>query len=111
MGKLVQFLAPEGAPQVSNKGYLRWHHEALQSPRGIEIAITDMRRALLRYGIEHKERYGAELGGDGFLGDHWLQMARGYLGMLNGETGRLDCGTLDGELRRWAMGFGFEEEL
>ena len=110
MGELVPFPGQsESAPQA----YLTRHYEALQRPRGIESAIALMREALLLYGYEYEARYGddSKLGADGVLGDAWLDMARGYLALLNGETGRLDCGTLDGELRRWATRFGFEEEL
>jgi len=93
--------------------WLRAHYEALQRPRSIECAIVALRSGLLAYGTEYEERYGgdATLGRDGVLGESWLQLARGYLGLLNGETGRLDCGSLDGEVRRWAAMFGFAEEL
>jgi hypothetical protein len=89
------------------------HYQALQRPRGFESAIALMRESLLLYGCEYEARYGEDsrLGQDGVIGEAWLDMARGYLALLNGETGRLDCGTLDGELRRWAERFGFEEEL
>jgi hypothetical protein len=72
-----------------------------------------MREGLLLYGCEYEARYGADskLGQDSVLGEAWLDMAHGYLALLNGETGRLDCGTLDGELRRWAARFGFEGEV
>jgi hypothetical protein len=72
-----------------------------------------MRNGLLEYGLQYQDRYGddSKLGLDGVLGDGWLDMARGYLALLNGEAGRLDCGTLDGEVRHWARTFGFEDEL
>ncbi len=111
MGELVQFPSAATEPLPRND-YLIRHHEALQRPRGIESAIALMRESLLLYGCEYEARYeDSKLGVDGFLGPAWLDMARGYLALLNGETGRLDCGTLDGELRRWAERFGFEEEL
>lgn len=108
MGEI--FTLPEGRPMQT---YLQRHHEALQRPRGVEEPIAQMRSALLNYGLQYAVRYSddAALGKDSVLGDCWLQIARGYLGLLNGETGRLDCGTLDGELRRWAERFGFEQEL
>ncbi len=92
--------------------WLARHHVALQNPRGIESAIVSFRSGLLEYGLQHAVEFqGCQLGGDSFLGAAWLSMARGYLALLNGPTGRLDCGTLDGEVRRWAKGFGFEEEV
>jgi len=111
MGELVQF--PRSGDPDQAPGYLGRHYQALQDPRGVESAIGLMRSGLLLYGSEYEDRYGADslLGHDGVIGEAWLDMARGYLALLNGETGRLDCGSLDAELRRWAKRFGFEEEL
>lgn len=92
--------------------WLARHHVALQQPRGIEIPIVSFRTGLLEYGLQHAAEFqGCALGGDSELGAAWLQMSRSYMALLNGPTGRLDCGTLDGEVRRWAEGFGFEEEV
>jgi hypothetical protein len=94
------------------RDYLTLHHKAVQDPRGIERAIVSLRAALLEYGLQYGEHFeGCEVGGDGVLGVAWFDIARGYLELLNGPTGRLDCGTLDGEMRRLAKRFGFEEEL
>jgi hypothetical protein len=99
-------------PTATGAEWLRRHHVALQTPRGPEIAITAFRSGLLAYGLEYAEQFeGCKLGGDSFLGPAWLEMSRSYIALLNGPTGRLDCGTLDGEVRRWANGFGFTEEL
>jgi len=111
MGQVFEF--PCGAAAlptqtVSNQHLIR-HHEAMLHPRGIECAIVALRSGLLQYAVEYFE--GCELGKDHVLGEAWIEMARGFISLLNGETGRLDCGTLDGELRRWAERFGFEEEL
>jgi len=38
------------------------------------------------------------------------RLERHYLALLNGPTGRLDCGSLDGEVRHWARKFGFTDE-
>jgi len=114
MGQVLEFpggdvMPPRPSP---SQQYLIRHHEALQNPRGIERPITMLREGLLLYAMEYAERFeGCEIGQDHVIGESWLDMARGYLGLLNCETGRLDCGTLDGELRRWAVRFGFTEEL
>lgn len=93
--------------------YVRRHWEAIHNPRGIECAITAFRDGLLRYGLEYGEHFeGLNVGSDAILGDQgWLEMARAYLTLLNGPTGRLDCGTLDSEVRGWAERFGFSEEV
>jgi hypothetical protein len=33
------------------------------------------------------------------IGDAWEEIGRAILVLLNGETGRLDCGTLDAFIR------------
>ncbi len=103
-GRARQEALPE-APQ-----WLINHHKALQAPRGNEEPVVTLRSALIQYGVYYPERFvGCTLGGDSFLGAAWLQIAQGYLALLNGETGRLDCGTLDRELRDMARRFGFDE--
>ena len=42
------------------------------------------------------------------LGQEWAAMGRALLGLLNGETGRIDCGTLDGDIRRALERNGYE---
>lgn len=110
MGQLRQLPLPPVTH--STPSYLVEHHRALQRPRGLEEAIVGMRSALLKYGVEYPHYFHeCVLGNDNVLGTAWLSMARAYLALLNGPAGRLDCGTLDGEIRRWAVQFGFEEEL
>ena len=94
-----------------NELWLARHLIALDKPRGPEVAIVAFRSGLLAYGLEHARFGGSALNDDSFLGAAWLSMARGYIALLNGPTGRLDCGVLDGEVRRWAKGFGFEDEV
>lgn len=117
MGSLINLRPPppprgEAPTRPGFQPHMLRHNQALQFPRGIEHAIVALRNGLLQYGQQYSQRYeGCELGKDGVLGQGWLDMARGYLALLNGECGRFDCGTLDGELRSWALQFGFEEEL
>jgi len=109
MGQVISLVGGANAPPArQQQEYLVRHHKAIQSPRGIECAVVALRAGLLQYGLEYAESFeGCQLGGDAVLGDAWLEMARGYLALLNGPTGRLDCGTLDGEVRGWAERFGF----
>ncbi len=98
--------------QNKTQPWLARHNIALQNPRGAERAIASLRSGLLEYGIQYAVEFqGCELGGDNFLGEAWLELARAYLKLLNGPTGRLDGGALDGEVRDWAKGFGFEGEV
>lgn len=63
-----------------------------------ERAIVDMIYALARYADDHHGRYESGIGQDGVLGADWAQAVNAVRGLLNGETGRLDCGTVDGLL-------------
>lgn len=81
--------------------YLELHRRAIaRSTAGFESAIVELLRALAEYADAHRDRYETEIGEDGVLGDHFEEIARGLLGLLNGETGRLDCGTIDGAIRK-----------
>ena len=103
-------MSPE-AEQVSTTSRLGRHYLALQNPRGIERAIAALRDGLVAYGVHYGEHFeDCEVGRDSFLGKAWLDLARAYLALLNGPTGRLDCGSLDGEVRHWARKFGFTDE-
>jgi hypothetical protein len=80
---------------------------------GFEIGIVFGLKALVGYADAYDQTYGSDstLGLDGVLGEGWLDMARGWRALLNGELGRLDGGALDSalcDLVKWA---GFEEEL
>jgi hypothetical protein len=45
------------------------------------------------------------------LGPCWEKVASGALGLLNGETGGLDCGTVDGAVRRLAAEHGVDGDV
>lgn len=85
-----------------------WHeavstwHEAKGSKHQFERAIVLAVEALAGFADAHRSAYGSEIGDDGVLGDHWTDAAKAAIGMLNGEEGRLDCGTIDGLIRKLA---------
>ena len=58
----------------------------------------------------YQERFDCLIGTDYVLGEYWLDMLRGLRGMLNGETGSLDCGGMDGLLCDLARENGFTDE-
>lgn len=72
--------------------------------------VAVMVKALAAYADSHRQRFGCEIGEDGVLGDGWLSMARGVIVLLNGETGGLDCGTVDGLVRDMARLVKFSDE-
>ena len=82
------------------------HEQAMLRPRGFERPIVGMLRVLSEYAALHQQRYEWPIGEDSVLGEQWRRMASALLVLLNGETGRLDCGTLDGAIRRLAANHG-----
>ena len=86
------------------------HNMAVVHPTKAEKGILDACYALEAMAEAHAERYATVISEDGVLGDYWLKILHGVRGMLNGETGRLDCGTVDGWLVRLALEHGFTDE-
>lgn len=86
----------------TNSSFAVRHNEACEHPQKLERAIVAFCRALNDYARTHLLRYGSPIGEDGVLGQDWEVMARALIGLLNGETGRLDCGTLDKAIRAMA---------
>src|SRR5689334_8351849 len=60
-----------------------------------EDSIARLLQAWARYADAHKGMYGSPIGEDGVLGDEWRTIGLALRGLLNGELGRLDGGTLD----------------
>lgn len=84
----------------SRQGVQPAHREALKSPTpGFEAAIVGMLRALAQYADAHRQRYGDTIKEDRIIGEYWHWLGEALIGLLNGETGRLDCGVVDGFIR------------
>lgn len=92
-------------------GWQRRHMEAWRSVKGPASIIRRMVDALGMYADSHAARYQSHLGidRDGVLGPAWLNMLKACRVLLNGETGGLDCGTVDGLLCAMALNEGFSE--
>jgi hypothetical protein len=87
------------------------HRAAEQRPTQGEKAILQLIDALNYYQETHRDIHGSQLAEDGVLGERWIKMVRGAIGLLNGDLGRLDGGTLDAHLRSIAIDAGFDENL
>jgi len=74
------------------------HARAYASPQGAEIGIVGMIKGWVAYAEDYSERYGSEIGSDYVLGGYWASIGFTIRGLLNGELGNLDGGTLDGIL-------------
>ena len=89
----------------------RKHYAALASPRtAFECSLRDMIRGWREYADAHKEAYDTELSEDYVLGEDWRVMGQSLLGLLNGELGRYDGGTLDALIRETFRSNGFSSE-
>lgn len=93
--------APAPARAAPRKPEPPAHHtEAMRQPLpGFEHAVVLMFRGLTEYADAHAKRYGGRVADDHVLGESWHWLGEALIGLLNGETGRLDCGTLDGQIR------------
>jgi hypothetical protein len=61
------------------------------------------------YADAHRERYGSGIGDDGVLGPEWAKMGEAIRGLLNGDIGSLDAGTLDAFIGETLRAEGFHE--
>lgn len=86
------------------------HNDAMAYPDRMERPIVHMLQALESYANWHKDRYESKLGADYVLGPAWLDMAKGLRTLLNGDCGRLDCGTLDSMIIDMVKDAGFDTE-
>jgi hypothetical protein len=82
-----------------------------QPPVKFETAIGLMVRGWQQYAKDHKAEYESPIGDDGVLGPEWLAIGKALLGLLNGQCGRFDCGTLDAFIRDTVHENGFPDEL
>ncbi len=67
-----------------------------------ERSLTGLIRSWLAYAEDHTSRYEDLISEDFVLGPVWLEMGRNILALLNGETGRLDCGAIHRAVA-WSM--------
>lgn len=87
---------------AKDKGGTGWglrHDTAMRRPQGYERGIVPLVTGWAQYADEHFERFSDPIGDDYVLGPEWKAIGEALLGLLNGELGRLDGGTLDGRIR------------
>lgn len=88
------------------------HVRAVVDPMRFEKPIILLMDGLEAYANQYRSAYmESSLSDDGVLGTEWLSIARALVGLLNGEHGRLDAGTVDAWVRALAREHGFEEEV
>lgn len=88
------------------------HREAMTRPQpGFERGVVTLFRGLAEYADAHRKQYGSIIMDDGVIGEYWHWLGEALIGLLNGDTGRLDCGTLDGQIRDLIERGGTEEAV
>jgi hypothetical protein len=103
--KTVRAKAFEG-----NKWGQRHYAAAFAPNRETGECVITLIHAAAHYADQHQARYESKIGDDGVLGPHWESIVRGIMGLLNGDCGRLDCGTLDKLLRDMLEAEGFDRD-
>ena len=88
--------------------WLTAHHQAMAHPNPTELPIVRMYEGLCLYPRAYQRSFGVLLGEDYVLGPAWLDMVATFRRLLNGPTGRLDCGTLDSAIIAHARAHGLE---
>lgn len=104
-----------GNPLPNDTGWQDRHVKAIRAAIGganldHEGSLVRMIDAWATYADAHAKRYESSIGADGVLGDEWEAMGRAIRALLNGETGRLDCGTLDAFLHDTLHAEGFDPD-
>jgi len=87
------------------------HELAWREPQGPETGIVGMVRAWQLYGARHMARNGAGLSADAFLGPEWARIGAALRELLNGDCGRLDCGTVDALIADELMRQGYDPDI
>lgn len=86
------------------------HVRLFQAPVKKEArALVHLITGLALYADAHEAAYESGIGEDAVLGEHWADIAEGIRGLLNGETGGLDAGTLNSLLGRMLRSENFED--
>lgn len=74
-----------------------------------ESSLETMFSAWASYAGTHKRMYDTDLAEDYVLGPQWVEMGRCLIGLLNGVTGKIDCGNFDRNVRKVALAAGFDQ--
>ena len=81
-----------------------------QPKTAFEKALVEMLSGWLRYADAVQTSWDAGIGKDYVLGPNWAQIGDALRGLLNGDLGRMDGGTLDGVLCRTLEAEGFDPD-
>lgn len=72
--------------------------------------ILSISHGLTYLGEAYENRFSSSIADDSVLGPAWLDILQGLRTLLNGETGDIDCGKVDGNLVEIAKMAGFDPD-
>jgi hypothetical protein len=108
-----------GSLSLSQPGSHSTAYTSLYTCKGIQMAAIKISKVTLpkqNWVMAHNEAidwpkgFESLIGEDYVLGPEWTQIGTAIRGLLNGETGRLDCGTLDGFILETMRENGVEKD-
>lgn len=70
----------------------------MSTKKAHEDALRKMLDGWMNYALAHQEEFDRCIGDDCVLGPAWKQIGVSLRTLLNGETGALDCGRVDGAI-------------
>lgn len=100
-----------GNPLPNDTGWQTRHMAAIRMAHPTEAPIVGLCLSWAAYADAHRARYESGIGDDGVLGAEWEAIGSAIRGLLNGECGRLDCGTLDAFLHDTLHAEGFDPDV
>lgn len=76
------------------------HNAEWSHPRNpFAAALRKMFDGWTDYAAAHKARYDTSIGKDYVIGEYWADLGHDIRRLLDGETGALDCGSVDHLIR------------
>lgn len=87
-----------------------WKERHMTEVHSMTHPVTRLVAAWLDYADFHRAIYASGIGDDYVLGVNWSRIGAELLGLLNGDCGQLDCGTLDGVIRSALTSEGFDPD-
>jgi hypothetical protein len=97
MADILKYRGPEKQDCVAFQQHKKEHGAWSDSLHG--MALRRMLVGWAAYAVAYRLRFGSPIGSDGVLGDEWAMIGRGLLGLLDGETGGWDCGSISQNIR------------
>ena len=107
MKSILNYRGPGGSFTVAEHE----HENALRNKTNAHgRALMEMLVGWAKYAEAHRKQCESGIGEDGVLGAEWEAIGLSLIGLLNGETGGLDCGSIDGNVRELLKAEGFTGE-